>query len=194
MDVEVTGYFKFVKDMDDVDVKLRGGHHRGNGEADSAQCYIFRVNPEKFGKEFSHSGGKGYSWHDLKEQSKFDLDFKSLEGKWIGLKAVTWNEGEDKVHCECYLDLDGVDASGDFHADKQNWKEWYNIIDTDGKYGDDNKDHQTSKAWTKLQKGTIQFRVDAKEGNMNMEYYSDDSTDHKATFKLLSAREIEVPH
>jgi hypothetical protein len=189
LNVEVTGYFKVIKDMDDISVKLRGGHHSDDGD-DSARCYIFRVGADgkgkNFAKEYPHRGN-GYSWRTLPVQ----FNPGSFEGKWVGIKAITWNEGNDKVHCECYLDLDGVDGQGKFDPQKQNWKLWYNIVDEgkEGVYGEDNKDHQTRAAWVDLQKNsTIQFRVDAQIGKtMKYSYKGND-----VTFQLLSVREINI--
>lgn len=199
-DVESTGYFKFVNGMDDVDVKLRGGTHDEDDGDKSARCYIFRLNRLMFGKEFPHDGGKGYSFHDLKtkfgetgrlytseERAKFDLDFNSLKGKWIGFKGITINEGNNKVRCEMYIDTEGIDSSGNFDPNRQNWRKWYSILDEDGRFGKDTDDHKTSKAWTENQiKSTIQFRLDAETGNTNMKLSQSD-------FKFLSAREISVP-
>lgn len=189
VDVEATGYFKFVKNMDDVDVKLRGGHHSGDGEPDSARCYIFRVNESGFGKEYPHDDGKGYSWtKPPKLPTEFNLDFGSLQGKWIGFKGITLNEG-DKVRCEMWIDTDGVDSNGQFDQSRQNWRRWYNILDEDGKYGEDTDKHKTRKVWTTLQQhSTVQFRVDAENGK-KMTYRSSNGAD--ATFKFLSAREIK---
>jgi hypothetical protein len=195
-DVEATGYFKFVDGMDDVDVKLRGGHHSDNG-SDSARCYIFRINEQMFGKEFPHDSGNGYSWHKLKgkfeetgreyteeEKVKFDLDFNSLKGKWIGFKGITINEGQDKVRCEMYIDTEGIDSNGNFDPERQNWRKWYSILDADGLFGEDNSKHKTKKAWTENQvNSTIQFRLDAETGNDDMKLKQSD-------FKFLSAREI----
>jgi hypothetical protein len=186
LNVEATGYFKVIKNMDDISVKLRGGHHSDAGD-DSARCYIFRVgsegNGKNFGKEFPHKNGKGYSWHVLPVQ--FHLE--SLLEKWVGIKAITWNEGNNKVHCECHLDLDGVNELGKFDPQKQNWKLWYDVADEDGKFGEDTKQHKTKAAWTELQKNSsIQFRVDAHNGKtMKYSFRGDD-----ITFRLLSAREI----
>jgi len=195
-DVEATGYFKFLDEMDDFDVKLRGGNHSGSGNEDSAKCYIFRFHVKSFGKEYPHDGGKGYSWSSPKtgaeegsEKGKpfkaFDVDFDSYKGKWVGLKGITINEGTGKVRCEMWLDFDGVDSSGQFDPNRQNWKRLYSIVDEDGKYGEDNDEHKNKKAWTENQvKSTIQFRVDAKTGTATMDYKAVDN------FKNLSIREI----
>jgi len=200
LNVEATGYFKFIDDMDDCDVKLRGGKH-GDPKPKSARCYIFRFNEQSFGKEFPHDKGDGYSWHpgddDGTEAGKpfkeFDLTEQIIEshrGKWVGLKGITFNEGNDKVHCEMWLDFDGIDSNGQFDPERQNWKRLYSIVDEDGKYGKDDNKHQTSKAWTTLQENsTIQFRVDAVKGNMQMEYKFKGPD---ATFKNLSVREINA--
>lgn len=187
LNVEATGYFKVIKNMDDISIKLRGGHHSNAGD-DSARCYVFRIGADgkgkNFAKEYPHKNGKGYSWHTLEVES-----LESLEDKWIGIKAITWNEGNDKVHCECYLDFDGVSEQGNFDTKKQNWKLRYDVVDEDGKFGEDNKDHKTSAAWTTLQeKSSIQFRVDARNGRTMKYSYKENAI----TFQLLSAREIDI--
>jgi hypothetical protein len=189
LNVEATGYFKVIKNMDDVSVKLRGGHHSDEGdENESARCYVFRIGSDgkgkTFGKEYPHKNGKGYTWPTLDVKP---LD--SLQNKWIGIKAITWNEGSNKVHCECYLDFDGVDEKGKFDPQKQNWKLRYDVVDEDGKFGEDTKDHKTKAAWTDLQKNSsIQFRVDAKKGKtMKYSYKGND-----ISFQLLSVREINI--
>ena len=189
LNVEATGYFKVIKNMDDVTVKLRGGHHSDKGdEKESARCYIFRIGANgkgnAFGKEYPHNNGKGYTWGTLDVKP---LD--SLQNKWVGIKAITWNEGNDKVHCECYLDFDGVDEQGKFDPQKQNWKLRFDVVDEDSKFGKDNEDHQTKAAWTDLQKNSsIQFRVDAKNGKTMKYSY----TGNDITFQLLSVREINI--
>ena len=189
LNVEATGYFKIIKNMDDISVKLRGGHHSDKGdENESARCYVFRFGADgkgkNFGKEYPHKNGEGYTWSTLDVKP---LD--SLQNKWIGIKAITWNEGNDKVHCECYLDFDGIDQQGKFDPQKQKWKLRYDVVDEDGKFGEDNKDHKTKAAWTDLQKNSsIQFRVDAKNGKtMKYSYKGND-----ITFQLLSVREISI--
>jgi hypothetical protein len=186
LNVEATGYFKVIKNMDDISVKLRGGHH-SKGD-DSARCYVFRIGADgkgkNFGKEYPHKNGKGYSWHKLEVEP-----LESLEDKWVGIKAITWNEGNDKAHCECYLDFDGVSEQGKFDSQRQKWKLRYDVVDEKGKFGEDNDDHQTAAAWTELQKNSsIQFRVDAQNGKtMKYSYRGND-----VTFQLLSAREIDI--
>lgn len=191
LNVEATGYFKMIKNMDDVTVKLRGGHHsddKDHDEKESAKCYVFRLGADgkgkNFAKEYPHKNGEGYTWHILAVEP-----LESLQGKWIGIKAITWNEGNDKVHCECYLDFDGVDKKGKFDPQRQKWKLRYDVVDEDGKFGEDDEDHQTKAAWTGLQENSsIQFRVDAKNGKtMKYSYNGND-----ITFQLLSVREIHV--
>jgi len=198
LNVEATGYFKFVNGIDDVAIKLRGGHHSGNRKPDSARCYIFRVQSQdenNFGKEYPHDDGNGYSHH--KVDRKFDIGSrKDLKGKWIGIKGITWNEGNDKVRCECWIDLHGINDNDEFEPDRQDWIQWYEIRDEGGRFGEDNNKHKTASAWTTLQSNSsVQFRVDGEKRNMR--YYAGDFTDedgeeHKATFKFLSAREINV--
>lgn len=202
VDHEVTGYFKFIQDMADVDVKLRGGHHSDSGDS-SARCYIFTVKDTPFQKEFPHNGGRMYSMHNLRtrtpdddrpytpdEKIKFNIDFDSLRnsGRWLGFKGITINEQTGKVRCEMYIDTEGIDNNGNFDPNRQNWRLWYSILDEDGKYGVDTDDaRKTRRAWTTAQaNSTIQFRLDAETGN-------DDMTLTKNDFKFLSAREIVRP-
>jgi hypothetical protein len=207
VDQEVTGYFKFIHGMADVDSKLRGGAH-GNDSDASARCYIFSVKDLKFQKEYPHNGGYSYSMHNLRtktrpadgepnreyspdEKIKFNLDFPISAGNWIGFKGITINEGSGKVRCEMYLDTAGIDTNGNFDPERQSWRLWYSILDEDGKYGSDrqdgNKKRNTRKAWTTAQENSsIQFRLDAECGNTSMTLTNDD-------FKLLSAREIVRP-
>ena len=193
LNVEATGYFKVIKGMDDISVKLRGGHHSDKEPSEtSARCYVFRVGADgvgkNFAKEFPHKNGEGYFWKTIPG----GFNPGPLEYNWVGIKAITWNEGNDKVHCECYLDLDGVNEQGKFDPEKQNWKLWYDIVDEgkDGVYGEDIKDkHQTRAVWSTTQTGsTVQFRVDAHDG-MTMTY---SYKDKDRTFQLLSAREINI--
>lgn len=187
LNVEATGYFKVIKNMDDISVKLRGGHHSDDGK-DSARCYVFRVGADgkgkNFAKEYPHRNGKGYSWHTHNVEN-----LESLQDKWIGIKAITWNEGNDKVHCECYIDVDGINELGKFSPQTQKWKLWYDVVDEDCKFGENNEEHQTKTAWTELQNNSsIQFRIDAQNGKtMKYSYKGND-----VTFQLLSAREINI--
>jgi hypothetical protein len=206
VDQEATGYYKFIQEMDDVDVKLRGGKH--DDSQNSARCYIFTVKREAFQKECPHNGGFSYSMHDLRtrpsqpmenrqyapeENPKFQMDFDSLKnsGRWVGFKGITINEGAGKVRCEMYIDTEGIDQNGSFDPNRQNWRLYYSIVDEDGKYGsdedDDDKRRRTRNVWTTAQVGsTVQFRLDAKTGNTSMTLTNND-------FKFLSVREIVRP-
>jgi len=201
LNLEATGYFKFVNGIDDVAIKLRGGHHSGSKKDDSARCYVFRVQGDgenNFAKEYPHDGGNGYSHHKIHTNIPIGKR-EELKGKWIGIKGIIWNNGNDDVRCECWVDQHGINDKGEFEPEIQKWELWYELVDKDGKFGENNDKHKTKTVWTTLQKNsTVQFRVDGEK--KNMKYYAGDFDDengnhHPATFKFLSAREInESPH
>ena len=198
LNVEATGYFKFVNGIDDVAIKLRGGHHSTSPEVDSARCYIFRIQGDgenNFAKEYPHKNGQGYSHHKIATKFKIG-ERKDLQGKWLGIKGIIWNEGADKVHCQCWIDLHGINENDEFEPNNQVWDLWYELVDTDGKFGEDNNKHKTASVWTTLQKNsTVQFRVDGEKNSMKYfagNFTDEDGEDHNATFKFLSAREINV--
>lgn len=198
LNVEATGYFKFVNGIDDVAIKLRGGHHSKSPKDTSARCYIFRIQGDgknNFAKEYPHKNGDGYSHHKI--ETKFKIGSREkLREKWLGIKGITWNVGSDKVRCQCWIDLHGINENDEFEPDRQVWDLWYELLDTHGEFGEDNNKHETASVWTTCQENsTVQFRVDG-EGN-SMKYYAGNFMDEhgkerKATFKFLSAREINI--
>ena len=197
LNLEATGYFKFVDGIDDVAIKLRGGHHSSSPKDTSARCYIFRIQADgknNFAKEYPHNNGKGYSHHKIETRFKIGSR-KDLEGKWLGIKGIVWNEGGDKVHCQCWIDFRGINENGEFEPDQQLWDLWYELVDVKDRFGEDNDDHKTASVWTTVQKNsTVQFRIDGEK--RSMKYYAgdfdEDGKARKATFKFLSAREIDV--
>jgi hypothetical protein len=185
LNVEATGYFKLVENIDDFGVKLRGGHHSNDSPSEtSAKCYGVRIGPDvttNFYKEYPHPK---YSFHSPPGTNRPDL---SDNGKWVGMKGIVTNTSDDKVRIEGYYDLDGMDSNGNFDPDKQKWQLMFDTIDDGENYGKDDGDHHSKGVWLKCQENsTVQFRIDGKDTDMEFS-----SKEGEETFKFCSAREID---
>ncbi|WP_414653971.1 carbohydrate-binding protein [Hyalangium sp.] len=124
--VEMTGFVKLnaASDMgDNFDWYARGGRH-----TDSLAC-----------EGSSYKGALHYdgrtrwqkeTWHVSYEQASYKPATRSLEGRWVGFKAVMRNtqvNGREAVRLELYLN----DS-----ADKVTWQKIYDMVDAGGWGGD----------------------------------------------------------
>lgn len=116
-DAEVTGYFMVPDGSDTISLKMHGPKHSGIPDADmcnNIHYFPFGGNSTKpFGKQIHHTG----------EYCEFGSPLFPLPnflGKWIGVKAVEWNQG-NTVHMESWIDF--PEGSG--------WKKWA-VFDDNG--------------------------------------------------------------
>ena len=130
VDLETTGYFKIAKEMHDdtISMKLRGPTHSdGNGSWYKIGVH-FNGKPF-FGKEWEHSGRE----EDDLATGDNSINVGKIIGKWVGIKAVTFNEekdGKKGVRCQCYID-GPYDNIGDVPPENQNWRKTFDVFDTD---------------------------------------------------------------
>ena len=135
--IEMTGYFR-IKEPDDngeeITMYARGGPH--NDDSEENQCWGTAYKPgiqfdtkATMVKEYYHKGSKGYSDRlnlDKKVKDKGGDELDSIEDKWIGMKAVMFNKGNDEVTVEVYYDwLEG----GDDGKPQNVWKSLFDITD-----------------------------------------------------------------
>ena len=107
LDQEVTGYFLIqATSNDDLAFKLRGGRH-SDSNASEGSCYDFGLAFNggcRLRKEKPHP-----SYHPCSASCKQNIG--SIKGKWIGMKAITYNEGNG-VRCQMWADPGGLDSAG----------------------------------------------------------------------------------
>lgn len=146
-----------------LSIKLRGGHHSNSGDG-SARCYVFHFEYEgnnncmNFQKEYPHPDYKKVSI-----PAEFAAESWIGEGKWVGFKTVTINEGNG-VLCESYIDYGGI-ING---KPANQWKKWYSVLDNGNVFTDDN--HRPP--YTRSNGNAIQFRMDNADRDTNARFAS----------------------
>lgn len=129
LNCEVTAYFKVTEKKEDtISIKLRGPKH-GDGVPESDQCCNIHYIPfsgKKDGKVF----GKQCPHTKYCDFGKGNFDLGDIRNKWIGVKAIEWNEGNG-VHFQTWVDLERNDT----------WQLWAEIVDN-GDAGDCEKDNK----------------------------------------------------
>lgn len=147
--MEVTGHFKVHvpdRDKETISLKLKGANHR---DSEYNACCNIHFIPFKSGEielEETEEGwesnfrtiGKQCPHNNYKVLGESDDDYSSpkppmpkfelgdIREKWIGVKAIEWNEGE-KVHWQTWID-ENCD---------NNWKCWIDFLEAEGSIGDD---------------------------------------------------------
>ena len=159
-DAEVTGYFLVPDGSDTISLKMRGPKHSGIPDAqmcNNIHYFPFGGNATKpFGKQFQHTA----------EYCDFGSPLFALPnfvGKWIGVKAIEWNNGST-VHMESWIDF--PEGSG--------WKKWAQFDDVGSSSG--------------CQKAPVYLKSPCSVGPVSIGFRIDGSAGTK--FKNLSAREI----
>lgn len=159
-DAEVTGYFLVPDGSDTISLKMRGPKHSGIPDAqmcNNIHYFPFGGNSTKpFGKQFQHTA----EYCDF-GSSLFPLP--NFVGKWIGVKAIEWNQGNG-VHMESWIDF--PEGSG--------WKKWAQFDDAGSSSG--------------CQKAPVYLKSPCSVGPVSIGFRIDGSAGTK--FKNLSAREI----
>ncbi|HEY7080154.1 MAG TPA: hypothetical protein VH500_10665 [Nitrososphaeraceae archaeon] len=122
--VEITGYVKFNKGVDDDNFAwyARGGLHTDgkNCEGTAYKGQLYYSGKTRFAKE---------QWFVSYVFSPYEKSMDSLEGKWVGFKTVMYNFHKDgglAVKLEIWLD----------ESNNGNWKKVYDYVD-DGGWGNE---------------------------------------------------------
>jgi hypothetical protein len=163
-DVEMTGYFKVLKGSDQITLIARhGGSYTSDGGCDAVGYYaMVNMDGDAYFKKKLHHGSGGYSGHVAEEEDAMP----DVKGRWVGLKFVVYNAGEDEVKLELYGD------SGDEDNDWELLTEYTDDGDLKVKNDGDcgrSRDHVIDEAQPR-----VSYRVD----------------DSVFEFKDLSVREI----
>jgi hypothetical protein len=143
VDGEYTAYIKLdakEDDDDEVSFKLRGGKHNDEHRL-AGRCYAIGV-------EFDGEPHLAKEYPEHPKTPKFqneikisDYEYRSigdLNGRWVGLKVIIYNNKDNSVQIEVYVDNKGLLANGNPAND---WKLWWTATDdgdwrnNDGKKG-----------------------------------------------------------
>jgi hypothetical protein len=147
--LEATGYFKITDPRHDdaISIKLRGPEHKEKKHFGSWYIIGIEFDGKKhFEKEYDHDDGN-------KKVTSVDgqsTDVGSIVDKWVGIKAITVNEGNG-VRCTCYVDKGGLDSSG---KPANQWTKIFDVLDNNNPI----KKCNQLKGDGHIQ---IQFRIDA---------------------------------
>jgi hypothetical protein len=143
VDGEYTAYIKLdtkEDDDDEVSFKLRGGKHNDEHRL-AGRCYAIGV-------EFNGEPHLAKEYPEHPKTPKFQNEIKisdygyrnigDLSGRWVGLKVVIYNNKDNSVQIEVYVDNKGLLANDNPAND---WKLWWTATDdgdwrnNDGKKG-----------------------------------------------------------
>jgi hypothetical protein len=162
--MEMTGYFKLLDGNDQFTLVARQGPSYNDDGGCGAYGYYGMLSAEGdafFKKKTYHHGG-GYTDRTAVAENVVD----ELQDRWIGIKLIVYDVGEDDVKLELWVD------NGD---ETNNWKKVTEYID-DGEWETDESHCDRPDDYT-IDSGTrASFRVD----------------DSEFEFKKLSVREIET--
>jgi hypothetical protein len=162
--VEMSGYFKMVNGEDEFTMIARHGpSYHDNGGCDAYGYYgMLSAEGDAFFKKKTYHHGGGYTDRTAVAENVVD----ELQDRWIGIKLIVYDVGEDDVKLELWVD------NGD---ETNNWKKVTEYID-DGEWETDESHCDRPDDYT-IDSGTrASFRVD----------------DSEFEFKKLSVREIET--
>jgi hypothetical protein len=162
--VEMSGYFKMVNGEDEFTMIARHGpSYHDNGGCDAYGYYgMLSAEGDAFFKKKTYHHGGGYTDRTAVAENVVD----ELQDRWIGIKLIVYDVGEDDVKLELWVD------NGD---EVNNWKKVTEYID-DGEWETDESHCDRPDDYT-IDSGTrASFRVD----------------DSEFEFKKLSVREIET--
>jgi hypothetical protein len=160
--VEMTGYFKLHEGNDQFTlISRQGPTYNDNGGCGAYGYYgLLSANGDAyFKKKLWHHGG--YTDRTAVEHNVVD----DLDGRWVGIKLVTYNLDDDKVKLELWVD------DGD---EENNWKKVTDYVD-DGHW----KVHGSD-----CDKGSDDIIDEGTRGGFRVD-------DSQFEFKDLSIREIE---
>ena len=136
--VNLVIYLNLSSGSDEISSKLSGGTHT-DSKANNGRCYDIGLaqdgNRVRIRKEDPHP-----SYHDGPSHS---INLGSLNGKWIGVQALKWNEGNN-CHLQCWVDTTGSETP------TNQWQKVLDDIDTGQWFEDpylhtyDSSDSQTT--------------------------------------------------
>jgi hypothetical protein len=143
VDGEYTAYIKLdIKEDDDDEVsfKLRGGKHNDDHRL-AGRCYAIGVefNGEPhLAKEYPEHPKTPKFQNEIKIADYANRNIGDLNGRWVGLKVIIYNNKDNSVQIEVYVDNKGLLANDNPAND---WKLWWTATDdgdwrnNDGKNG-----------------------------------------------------------
>jgi hypothetical protein len=179
--VEITEYAKMVGGSNELlQMYSRGGHHTDRDQClgSAYKARLYGDGTAAWNKEITHpayAGNRGET-HAA----------GSLEGKWVGFKAVIYNiveDGKTYVRLESYIDDDVTDSNGNLVI-KNNW-ELASVVEDRGGWATHDSDFNSSC-------GRDRDEILTRPGGTNSQniaaFRSDDLT---WDFKYLSVREID---
>jgi hypothetical protein len=185
VDGEYTAYIKLdtkEDDDDEVSFKLRGGKHNDEHRL-AGRCYAIGV-------EFDGEPHLAKEYPEHPKTPKFQDEIKisdygyrnigDLNGRWIGLKVIIYNNKVNSVQIEVYVDNKGLLANNNPAND---WKLWWTATD-DGDWRN-NDDKKGGKPYLELQ--------GEKGGTSEMVYIRIDQIEEEGQTKIKyeSVREID---
>jgi len=181
--VEITEYAKIESGSNELlQMYSRGGHHTSRdpclGSAYKARLY--GDGTAAWNKEITHPAYAG-------NRGVMSATTDSLEGRWIGFKAVIYNfvgnDGNSYVRLESYIDDDVTDSDGNLIV-KNNWK-LASVYEDKGGWATSNSDFDSNCGRDRDEILT------SAGGNPTQNIAAFRSDDLTWSFKYLSVREID---
>lgn len=119
-ELNLTFYLNLSSGSDEISSKLSGGTHT-DSKAKNGRCYDIGLNQDgkrvRIRKEDPHP-----DYHDGPSHS---ISLGSLNGKWIGVQSLKWNEGSN-CHLQCWVDTSGAESP------TNKWSQILDDVDTGG--------------------------------------------------------------
>lgn len=119
-ELNLTFYLNLSSGSDEISSKLSGGTHT-DSKAKNGRCYDIGLNQDgkrvRIRKENPHP-----DYHDGPSHS---ISLGSLNGKWVGVQSLKWNEGSN-CHLQCWVDTSGAESP------TNKWSRILDDIDTGG--------------------------------------------------------------
>jgi len=180
--VEITEYAKIESGSNELlQMYSRGGHHTSRdpclGSAYKARLY--GDGTAAWNKEITHPAYAG-------NRGVMSATTESLEGRWVGFKAVIYNfvgnDGNTYVRLESYIDDDVTDSDGNLIV-KNNWK-LASVYEDKGGWATSNSDFDSNCGRDRDEILT------SAGGNPTQNIAAFRSDDLTWSFKYLSVREI----
>ena len=182
LDGEYTAYIKLDTREDEkeeeVSFKLRGGKHNDDHRL-AGRCYAIGVqfNGEPhLAKEYPEHPKTPKFQNEINIADDADRNIGDLNGRWVGLKVVIYNNKDDSVEIEVYVDNKGLLANDNPAND---WKLWWTSTDGGDWRNEDGKE-EGGEPYSELQGengGTdemVYIRIDQieEEGKTQIKYES----------------------
>lgn len=180
VDGEYTAYIKLdtkEDDDDEVSFKLRGGKHNDEHRL-AGRCYAIGVEFDgepHLAKEYPEHPKTPKFQNEIKISDYGYRNIGDLNGRWVGLKVIIYNNKDNSVQIEVYVDNKGLLANDNPAND---WKLWWTATDDGDWRNNDGK--KGGKPYLELQgeKGgtseMVYIRIDQieEEGQTEIKYES----------------------